>query len=193
MFSKYLLVAALALPLAACGGDEAADTTVVDTTAEPATGTMDPAMDAPMDDGTMASDVTVDGTIAAAGTDLTALPAADAVANIDGWIAKLEGAQFDQAGDLTSGLRELKTQLGAMPLDGSAIGETLSELGELTTASAGTASSSSQEGLRTLGGALSATGAKLSGGSDAGAMGTPSGGAGAAAPAGGADAPTPTP
>ena len=44
-----------------------------------------------------------------------------------------------------------------------------------------------------LGGALSATGTKLSGGSDAGAMGTPSGGAGAAAPAGGADAPTPTP
>ena len=187
MFSKYLLVAALALPLAACAGDEAADTTVVDTTTDPMA--TDPMAADPMADGTMASDVTVDGTIAAAGTDLTALPAADAVANIDGWIATLEGAQFDQAGDITAGLRELKTQLGAMPLDGAAIGATLTEIGDLTTASAATASSSSQEGLRTLGGALSATGAKLSGGAAAGtgegSVDPASGGAGAAAPAGG--------
>lgn len=185
MFSKYLLVAALALPLAACGGDEAGDTTVVDTTTDPmVTDPMvaDPMATDPMAGGTMAGDVTVDGTIAAAGTDLTALAPAAAISNIDGWIAKLETAEFDQSDDLVEGLRELKTELGAMPFDGSAIGETLNDLGELTTASAATASSSSQEGLRTLGGALSATGARLSGGT-----------MGAAAPAGGAMGTTPTP
>ena len=110
----------------------------------------------------MASDVTVDGTIAAAGTDLTAMAIPAATANIDGWIAKLEGDQFSE---LRLDLARLKTQLTASPLDGAAIGATLTELGEQTTASAASASSSSQEGLRTLGSALSATGARLTGGS----------------------------
>ena len=164
--SPRLLLLAFALPLAACGGDEAADTTVVDTTDPAATAPMDDPMAAdpmavdPMAADPMASDVTVDGTIAAAGTDLTALAPAAAVANIDGWIAKLEGEQF--AG-LRTDLGTLKTQLTATPLDGAAIGATLIKLGEATTASAAGASSSSQEGLRTLGGALSATGTKLAG------------------------------
>ena len=168
--SPRLLLFALALPLAACGGDEAADTTVVDTT--------DPAADAPMADdmmaddpmagdsmagGAMASDVTVDGTIAAAGSDLTALAPAAAIENIDGWLAKLEGAQFGQAGEIRNGLEELKAELSASPLDGAEIGETLADLGDQTTATAAEASSSSQAGRRTLGAALSAAGAKLGG------------------------------
>ncbi|HEX8298395.1 MAG TPA: hypothetical protein VF594_04475 [Rubricoccaceae bacterium] len=160
--STRLLLLALALPLAACGGDEA----------ETATDTTAPAADAPMatepmtEPGAttdpMASDVTVDGTIAAAGTDLTALAPAAAIQNIDGWIAKLEGDQFSE---LRLDLERLKAQLSTTPLDGAAIGATLTELGEATTASAAGASSSSQEGLRTLGGALSSTGARLTGGS----------------------------
>ena len=165
--SPRLLLLAVALPLAACGGDEATDTTTVvtpDATTEPmapADPMTTPEPAAPT--GTMASDVTVDGTIAAAGTDLTALAPAAAVENIDGWIAKLEGAEFAQAGALRTGLTQLKTQLTATPLDGAAIGATLTDLGEQTTASAAGASSSSQEGLRTLGGALTAAGQKLGG------------------------------
>ena len=161
MSTRFLLLA-LALPLAACGGDEAAETTVVtETPAVEAPMEADPMAPAdPMAADPMASDVTVDGTIAAAGTDLTALAPAAAVENIDGWIAKLEGDQF---ADVRANLTELKAQLTATPLDGAAIGATLTELGEQTTASAAGASSSSQEGLRTLGGALSATGARLTG------------------------------
>ena len=155
MSSKYLLLAALALPLSACGGDKA-DTTTVEAPA-----TTEPMAPAPS--GTMTDDVTVDGTVQAAGTDITALPAADAVANIDGWIAKLQGAQFDQAGAITTGLGTLKTQLQTTPLNGAAIGQTLTTLGTETTAAAATASSSSQAGLRTLGSALTAGGQKLSG------------------------------
>ena len=167
--SPRLLLLAVALPLAACGGDEAAETTVVTETpaveapmeADPMAA--DPMAADPMAADPMASDVTVDGTIAAAGTDLTALAPAAAVENIDGWIAKLEGAEFAQAGALRTGLTQLKTQLTATPLDGAAIGATLTDLGEQTTASAAGASSSSQEGLRTLGGALTAAGQKLGG------------------------------
>ena len=165
MSSKYLLLAALALPLSACGGDEA-DTTVIETpaTTDPmATDPMAPAD--PMAGGTMAGDVTVDGTIAAAGSDLTALAPAAAIENIDGWIAKLQGAEFDQQNEIMNGLQELKTELSATPLDGAAIGETLADLGDETTAAAATASTSSQEGLRTLGAALTAAGQKLGGSS----------------------------
>lgn len=165
MNKNLLLLAALALPISACGGDEVDTTaTVVDTeTADPMAA--DPMATDPMATGTMAGDVTVDQTIAAAGSDLTMLPVADATANIDGWIATLQGAEFDQAEGIREGLNELKAELTAMPLNGAAIGETLADLGDLTTQSAATASTSSQEGLRTLGGALSAAGAKLGGSS----------------------------
>ena len=165
MNKNLLLLAALALPISACAGDETDEVaTVVDTDADPMAA--DPMAD-PMATGTMAGDVTVDGTIAAAGSDLTALPVADATANIDGWIAKLGAPDvaFDQKDGIVNGLNELKAELAAMPLDGAAIGETLADLGDLTTESAATASTSSQEGLRTLGGALSAAGAKLGGSS----------------------------
>ena len=168
--SPRLLFLALALPLAACGGDEAADTTVVDTTDPMVDDAMsddmtavDPMASDSMSDGAMASDVTVDGTIAAAGSDLTALAPAAAIANIDGWLAKLDGAQFGQAGEIRNGLEELKAELSASPLDGAEIGETLADLGQQTTATAAEASSSSQAGLRALGSALSAAGAKLGG------------------------------
>ncbi len=171
MSTRFLLLA-LALPLAACGGDDAADT--VDTTvttvpsADPAVTNGEPMATTP---GTAegvtpgattpaGSDVTVDGTIAAAGSDITAMSPTAAVANIDGWIAKLEGERF---APIRASLETLKLDLAAQPIDNAALGATLKSLGEQTTASAATASSSSQAGLQTLGGALSAAGAKLAG------------------------------
>ena len=53
-------------------------------------------------------------------------------------------------------LRTLRSQLQASPIDGMAVGMTLSELGEQTTAAAGGDAS-----LRQLGQALSQTGAML--------------------------------
>ncbi|MEL6615069.1 MAG: hypothetical protein AAFQ43_04995 [Bacteroidota bacterium] len=162
MFTRFLPLAALllALPLAACGGDEAAD--------DAATG------DAYADDGAAASDaapadaattdapdVDVPGTIAALESGLTAIPLADATANIDGWIATLEGTQFT---DISASLQALRTDLQAESIDGAAVGAHLSRLGELTTEAATGASSSSQEGLMRLGELLSTAGSSLTGG-----------------------------
>ncbi len=161
MFTRLLLVGALALPLSACTKETDTVTTPEGTTST-TTVTPDPMAPAdPMAD-PMANDVTVDGTNAAIGTDITALPAAAALANIDGWIAKLEGDQF---ADLRASLEMLKLDLSATPLDGAKIGATLSTLGQQTTAAAAGASTSSQAGLQQLGASLSAAGAKLSGGS----------------------------
>lgn len=152
MSARYLLLA-LALPLAACGNDDAA------TTETPGSnpGTMAPA---PAPPAPMASDVSVDGTIAAAGSDITAMPVAAATANIDGWIATLEGERF---AEIRTTLGRLKLDLAAQPIDNAALGATLTSLGEQTTTAAATASSSSQDGLRTLGSTLSAAGSRLSG------------------------------
>lgn len=160
MLNRLLLIGALALPLSACTKE--ADTVVeAPVVTEPvAPSTMDPMATtdpmAPADP--MAGDVTVDGTNAAIGTDITALPAAAALSNIDGWIAKLEGDQF---APVRANLETLKLDLAAQPMDGAKIGATLSMLGEQTTAAAATASSSSQAGLQQLGASLSAAGAKL--------------------------------
>ena len=160
--STRLLLLALALPLAACGNDDAATmpTPVPGTTATTDPMAADPMAADPMAADPMASDVTVDGTIAAAGSDITMMSAPAAIANIDGWIAKLEGEQF---AEMRASLERLKLDLSATPIDNAALGATLTSLGTQTTASAANASSSSQEGLRTLGGALSAAGSKLSG------------------------------
>lgn len=155
--SPRYFVLALALPLAACGNDDAATTPGSN---PGTTATADPmvATPAPMDP--LASDVTVDGTIAAAGSDITMMSVPAAVANINGWIAKLQGDQF---AEIRTTLERLKLDLAATPINNAALGATLSSLGTQTTAAAAGASTSSQEGLRTLGGALSAAGTKLSG------------------------------
>ena len=149
MFTRLLLLGALTLPLAAC-------------TKEADTVTTEPVVTEPMAPADpMANDVTVDGTNAAIGTDIMALPMDAAMSNIDGWIAKLQGDQF---AEIRSTLEMLKLDLAAQPMDGAKIGSTLSTLGEQTTAAAATASTSSQAGLQQLGATLSAAGAKLSGG-----------------------------
>lgn len=167
MSLRLLLVLGVALPLAACSNDTPDRTTDVTVTQPDVMTTPDPMMTDPaMTDPAMAGDseVTVDGTIAAAGSDLTALPADAAVRNINGWIMRLQGANFPGAQGIVADLETLRGHLQASPIDGSAVGATLVRLGDATTASAAGAATSSQEGLRTLGGALTSTGQRLTGG-----------------------------
>lgn len=110
-----------------------------------------------------APEVDVASTISTLQSGLTSIPAAAAVDNINGWIAKLEGAGFEGAEEITDNLEELRDELQEDTLNGAEIGETLARLGELTTAAAAGASSSSQEGLMQLGTILSEGGAMLNG------------------------------
>lgn len=153
MFTRLLLVGALALPLAACGNDTATVDPATTTTMDPVT-PMTPA-------DPLADNATVDGTNAAIGADITAMPMMAATQNIDSWISQLEGDRF---ADIRASLEMLKLDLAAQPLDGAKIGATLSTLGQQTTAAAAGASSSSQAGLQALGTKLSSAGAMLSGG-----------------------------
>lgn len=154
-FSLFAL--ALLLPLAACETEPVTDSDViVDETVVVDEPMMDP-ID-PTDP--VAADVTAQGTVDAV-TDaggLTSLAPGAAVANIDGWIAQLQGNP-DFAPVVTD-LEMLKTQLTTNPLDGSAIGATLQSLGAATTGAAG-----GDGALETLGSTLTSAGDQLTGGS----------------------------
>lgn len=161
-----LLALALLLPLAACETEP--DTDVADVTVEPAdpmaTDDMmddDMADDPMMDDPAMDSDVTAQGTLdAVPAAGLTAMAPATAVSNIDSWIAQLDGATFTNASEIRDGLMTLRTQLQADPIDGNAVGETLTNLGNWTTEAAGGDAALSQ-----LGSALTSAGQGLTSGS----------------------------
>ena len=154
-----LLGLALLLPLAACETEEVEPVTTDPVVVDPVAPAPEPMTD-PMTD-PMAGEVTVDGTIAAAGNDLTALAPAAAVDNINGWIARLEGADFQNAQEIRQGLMTLRDQLQEPTIDGAAVGETLTNLGTWT-AEAGTAAGDAS--LGTLAGALTQAGQKLTGG-----------------------------
>ena len=151
-FSFFALL--LAFTLTAC---TEADTTTVETT-EPDVTVVDPVEPMETDDVMLDDEVTAQSTLDAvtAAGGLTDLAPGAAVANIDAWIAKLDG--MDGTSGVVDGLRTLKTQLTAETLDGNAIGETLMSLGEQTTAVAG-----DNEALGTLGGALTSAGETLTG------------------------------
>lgn len=145
------LLIALALPFAAC--ESTPDEPVVD---DPIVETVE---EAPDDTTTAAAEaVTPEGTVEAvqAAGGLTALPGEAAVANIDGWIAQLEGnADF---APVVEDLQLLRGQLQESPIDGAAVGATLQRLGEATTGAAG-----DNESLQTLGAALTEGGNALAG------------------------------
>ena len=154
-----LLALALVLPLAACAdaepdGDEVItdDGVMIDDAAD------DMVVDDPMmDDGMMVNDVTAQGTLdAVPAGGLTEMAPATAVANIDSWIAQLDGATFENSAEIRQGLMTLKDQLQTNPLDGGAIGATLSDLGTWTEAAAGGDASLTQ-----LGQALASAGQNL--------------------------------
>ena len=154
-----LLGALLILPLAACADDTDVDTVDPIVVDDDVTMTDDGMMD---DDAGMAGDVAADvdlaGTIDAAGNDITALAPETALANINGWINTLDGAEFTNSTEIRDGLMTLKDQLSTDPLNGSAIGETLTNLGTWTKASA-----PDNAEIQTLGDALLAGGTKLTG------------------------------
>ena len=147
-----LFALALTLSLTACAqreGDVVAPRPAPGTStgAVPADGTMG---DDPMMSDDMAPSVTVEGTLDAAQSagGLTEIAPSAAVSNIDGWIARLEGTPSNAP--IVANLRTLRSQLQAPTLDGTAIGQTLAELGEQTTAAA-----AGDASVRRLGQALS--------------------------------------
>jgi hypothetical protein len=142
-----LFALAFLLPLAACETEEVEP---IETDADVVA--VDP-IDTPMTD-----EVTVEGTIAAAGDDITALAPAAALDNINGWIDRLDGADFQNATEIREGLMTLRDQLQEAPLNGAAIGETLTNLGTWTVEAAGGTGD-----LATLGNALQSAGQNLTG------------------------------
>ncbi|HIG73282.1 MAG TPA: hypothetical protein EYQ24_01485 [Bacteroidetes bacterium] len=156
----FSLSLALALGLTACAEEPETDPVVDDVDAV----AVDPA---PVPD-TMAADtmaaamtapeVSLDGTLEAAGDDITAIPVAGALDNINGWIARLDGAEFTNAAEIREGLMTLRDQLQNDPLDGAAIGETLTNLGDWTAESA-----PDNDQIQALASALQTGGAKLTG------------------------------
>lgn len=159
MTTRLLLAFALLFTLSACGNDTASEEVMDDVTADEVA-PINPSPGVPDD----APEVDVPGTIAALQGGLTAIPAAAAVDNINGWIAKLEGAGFDGAEEITDNLEELRDELESDEIDGAEVGGLLTRLGELTSAAALGASSSSQDGLNQLAELLSGAGASLGGG-----------------------------
>ena len=143
MFRFSLVALTLALALTACAPRE-------QTAMEPEPMATQPAGAA----GGVTAQATLDAAQNAGG--LTSLAPTAAVSNIDSWISRLDGVPA--AAPVVANLRTLKSQLQASTLDGMAIGMTLSELGEQTTAAAGGDAS-----LRQLGQALSQAGQALSG------------------------------
>ncbi|MDT0631120.1 hypothetical protein RQM47_01795 [Rubrivirga sp. S365] len=154
--SLLLLALASTLPLAACATDtEPTDVAVVEpgVVTEPA-----PVVDDPLvDDGMMTTDVTAQGTLdAVPAGGLTEMAPATAIGNIDSWIAQLDGATFTNSTEIRQGLMTLKDQLQASPIDGAAVGETLTNLGTWTEQAAGGDASLTQ-----LGQALASAGQNL--------------------------------
>lgn len=90
------------------------------------------------------------------GGDITALPAKAAVANIEGWMTKLES--MDGTDAIVANLNSLKTELSSGDIDGSAVSEILSKLAIQTKELAGNSTE-----LQAVAGALDAGAKKLSG------------------------------
>lgn len=133
---KYLLALCLPLAVMACGdgvetdGDAtvetitpAVTTNTMPTTSEPISPDTD--MDAM---GMTSANETMDAIRSAGG--ITNMAPATAVANIDNWIAKLDG--MDGTSEVTDNLKELKMQLTSGNIDGAKVGQLLAALGEDT-------------------------------------------------------------
>lgn len=160
------LAAALLLGAAACtseGGDatgEGADTsgafvedaeeTGRDTAAMPARGT--------------ASEASLDSTIALAESGLATVTPSAAVPLIQAWQQRLDEADNPALTSISEDLEQLKGELQASTIDGSAVGDILTRLGEKTTAAAESAAdSSAAPQLGQLGTLLTEAGAQFAG------------------------------
>lgn len=142
---KNLLLLLLALALYACG----------DTPTDDALGETDMVEEA--DDPAATLTATNQAVASAAGGDLTALPAAAALDNIETWGEQLEGV--DGAEKVTGNLETLGEELQKDPINGSLVGMLLTTLAEDTRQVAGSA-----PGVSQLVSALRAGGEKLTSG-----------------------------
>ena len=130
MRTPYYLLLAGALAFASCGNESPA---------EEAAEEMAEDMEYDMDATTNQMGADAAGTlnyfnetltaVTGVGGDLTAIPAATAVSNIDGWIQRLDGK--DGMYEIVEGLRELKEKLTEEDgIDGREVGTVLNSLGE---------------------------------------------------------------
>lgn len=106
---------------------------------------------------------TVEGTIQALQGGVTSLAPATAVQNIQSWQSQLENAGDPALSEIAGNLGELNSMLQEQPIDGQAVGDLLSELGEQTTSAASNAQGDMTSQLEQLGTTLSEAGSNLSG------------------------------
>lgn len=165
-FFSPLLVLALVLPFAACETDTASEN-AVEEVAEDEIAPIDPAIGPP--EGPIDENVTLDGTLdALTSGDLTAMPINAAVANINGWITKINDADFEGDAELVDNLQQLRDLLTDDQIDGPAVGDRLVRIGELTAVISNVAAPDAQAGLAQLGETLGQAGLALGGSAEDG-------------------------
>ncbi|MFN3596634.1 MAG: hypothetical protein ACK41D_05120 [Rubricoccaceae bacterium] len=159
--TRSLLALALvaSLGLTACQSDTVqvdSTGTVVDTTVanNQVVETGDPS-DMSMDNEPADNTVTPEGTASTIDGGLTAITVDAAVRNINGWLNRLDGADFPQASDIRSGLRDLRGELQNDVIDGARVASLLADLGRWTSEAAASAAPDAQSGLQSLGTSLS--------------------------------------
>lgn len=107
---------------------------------------------------------TVEGTIQALQGGVTNLAPATAAQNIQSWQTQLENASDPALSEIASNLEELNGLIQERPIDGQAVGQLLSELGEQTTSAASNAQGQMATQLEQLGSTLSQAGQSLTSG-----------------------------
>ncbi len=151
------LMATLALGMAACTAETEEELDATTDTMEEAPG----AMQDDMQD-MAGQEVTASGTISALQGGVLEMSVDQAVTNIDGWIAQMEGNP-DLSG-VRDGLTQLRTELQADEIDGQAVGDLLTDLGNQTAEAAAGAPGQSSQQLEQLGNLLMQAGGQLTGG-----------------------------
>ncbi len=107
----------------------------------------------------------IDSTIKALQNGITDMSPEQGVKSIDGWITKLESADFRGAKGIRDNLVKLKKHLESGNLDGAAIGQLLSTLGGATVRAAGQANGKDGTKVQELGEALNSCATELEGSS----------------------------
>lgn len=103
----------------------------------------------------------LDDTISALSGGITALNPATAVSHIEGWMSQLQATGQPHLTRIAFDLGALRTLLTNGSLNGPAIGQLLTQLGQQTNAAAAGAEAGSQDRLRSLGALLVKAGSVL--------------------------------
>jgi len=95
---------------------------------------------------------TADATADALELNLTQFTPRAARENIDGWVERIEGVQFQRRDDILDALRQLRSEVQREPVDAGRIAELLGDLGNWTSAAG---SDADHPGVQRLGQVLS--------------------------------------